>query len=54
MKKMKFIKVTLELPNEVLLSLAIMAHEQNLTLNSFVNKLLKSAMKKREYVSPTS
>jgi predicted HicB family RNase H-like nuclease len=40
-KKQKMVAVQLELSNEVLLELCLMAHESDMTLNAFVNKILK-------------
>ena len=40
-KKQKMVAVQLDLSNEVLLELCLMAHESDMTLNAFVNKILK-------------
>ena len=37
----KFVTVELDLPNDVLLGLAMMAHEQDITLNELCNNILR-------------
>jgi len=49
MKKTKrFHSVKLELDDETLFRLMLMAHERDITLNALVNLLLEGAMKKGE------
>jgi len=38
--KKKMVVVQVDLPNEMLLELCLMAHESDMTLNAFVNKIL--------------
>ena len=48
MKKKKFVYVTIELPMEVIAQLALLAHESNMLLNDFINKILEEQIKKIE------
>lgn len=52
MKKMKekFVAVQIDLPKEDLYLLMLKAHEADMTLNAFVNKLLKTYLDKMEYL----
>jgi phosphoribosyl-ATP pyrophosphohydrolase len=46
-KKKKFVDVVVEMTDETFMTLALMAHEENVTFNALVNKLLMDKMKKR-------
>lgn len=46
-KKQKMVAVQLELDNNTLLELCLMAHESDMTLNAFVNKILKEYIDKK-------
>jgi len=41
-------KITVDLPRELILKLALMAHEQDVTFNSFCRTILKNSMMKLE------
>lgn len=38
--------ITLELPDETVFQLMLMAHEEDITLNQFINKILKEELEK--------
>lgn len=41
MKKKKFVEIEISLDNDVILGLALMAHEQDITLNQLIVNILK-------------
>lgn len=41
-------EVTIDIPNDLLFRLMLMAHEQDITLNKLINKILKEFMDKEE------
>ena len=48
-RKQKEVIVPMELSRDILADLAVMAHEQDITLNQLINKALKLAIKEGEY-----
>ena len=45
MKKKNFVDVKMALPENILLKLCLQAHEKNVTLNEYVNLILKDYMR---------
>lgn len=48
MKKGKFVKVEISLPDELILFIALEAHKRDITFNAFVNELLFDFIKKHK------
>lgn len=44
----KYVEVPIELPDGVMLQLAMMAHEQNITLNQYINNALREWMEREK------
>ena len=47
-KKNQMVEVELDLEDDLLLQLCLMAHEQDITLNEFINNVLKEYIEKLE------
>ena len=45
----KIIEIEFDLPDKDVLKLALLAHEKNVTLNAFINDVLKQGIKRGEY-----
>ena len=45
----KMIEVEVDLPDKDVLKLALLAHEKDVTLNAFINDILKQGIKRGEY-----
>ena len=45
----KIIEIEFDLPDKDVLKLALLAHEKNVTLNAFINYVLKQVIKRGEY-----
>lgn len=44
----KYVEVPIELPDDVMLQLAMLAHEQNITLNQYINNVLREWMEREK------
>jgi predicted HicB family RNase H-like nuclease len=44
----KYTEIELDIPNDVLLALAVMAHEQQITLNELCCKAIKEEIERKE------
>ena len=45
----KIIEIEFDLPDKDVLKLALLAHEKDVTLNAFINDVLKQGIKRGEY-----
>ncbi len=48
-KEEKLIEVQFDLPDKDVLKLALLAHEKDVTLNAFINDVLRQGIKRGEY-----